>query len=204
VVLRALLVTLLVAGAGIYARVLASSTVASPGIPELAVVDPAPSGWQSRDLPMGEEVQDVLRADAWLFRNYVRGDGAIVNVFVGYFADQSVGSQIHSPRNCLPGSGWNILRVDAAGNLAGGSCSRMAIEREGERRDVVYWFRTRSGRVVGEYSLKFDLVRNSLGRRPTDAAFIRFMSVRDDGTALRELAETLVPEIDAALAGIGL
>lgn len=203
-VLRAILATLLVAGAGIYARVLAGSTMASPGIPELGVVEPAPPGWQSRDLPMGEEVQDVLRADAWLFRNYVRGDGAIVNVFVGYFADQSVGSQIHSPRNCLPGSGWNILRIDGEGDLAGGTCSRMSIEREGERRDVVYWFRTRSGRVVGEYSLKFDLVRNSLGRRPTDAAFIRFMAVRGDDTALRELADVLVPEIEAALGEIGL
>ena len=203
-VLRALLATLLVVGAGVYARALAGSSVASPGIPDLAAVERAPAGWESRDLPMGEEVQDVLRADAWLFRNYVRGDGAVVNVFVGYFADQSVGAQIHSPRNCLPGSGWNILRVDAEGNLAGGACSRMAIEREGERRDVVYWFRTRSGRVVGEYALKFDLVRNSLGRRPTDAAFIRFMSVRDDGTALRELADELVPHIEAALGGVGL
>ena len=35
--------------------------------------------------------------------------GSVVWLFIGYFGTQHENSQIHSPKHCYPGAGWNIL-----------------------------------------------------------------------------------------------
>jgi hypothetical protein len=80
----------------------------------------------------------------------------------------------------------------------------MDLERNGSGQEVLYWFRTRSGVVVGEYGLKWDLMVNSLRRRPTDAAFIRYMAADQDVEAMHELMSVLNPQIDQELKRVGL
>ena len=54
-----------------------------------------------------QEVQDVLKADELLTRSYVSMQQQMAaHLFVAYFRSQRTGQTPHSPKNCLPGSGW--------------------------------------------------------------------------------------------------
>ena len=197
----------LIAVSGFYARELSASRVQSAGMPPLEAVQKNVGTWTSREIPMSQETLDVLKADHWMFRDYRNAEGSRVVVFVAYFANQEVGSQIHSPRNCLPGSGWTVQSIDPVSLAVSDppqDCNLMQIERKGDRQEVFYWFKTRSGTVTGEYALKWDLVKNSLKRRPTDAAFIRFMSTEKDSQAMKSLMSVLNPQIHGALGEVGL
>src|SRR5260370_5393494 len=58
--------------------------------------------------PITPEVASVLHADQLLSRNYLRpATNAMAGLFVAWFQSQRGGaSQPHSPKVCLPGSGW--------------------------------------------------------------------------------------------------
>jgi hypothetical protein len=69
----------------------------------------------------------------------------------------------------------------------------------------LYWFETRSGSIRDEYSLKIDLVKNSLLFRPTDAAIVRFtINVTDTDVKIAlenitEFVRTIFPAIKESL-----
>jgi EpsI family protein len=206
-VTRTLITVLLVAGTGLYARDLAATRTHATSQPDFLALPRSFDGWQSEDYPLDEDVAEVLAADETLNRRYYRSDGSEVWFFVAYFAEQEVNSQIHSPRHCLPGSGWKIDSITPESvPLAGGDChaNRMILTRKDLRSEMLYWFQTRSGVVTGEYELKWDLVRNSLARRPTDAAFVRYSAPLANGDALRDLMSELNGPLAAVLGEVGL
>jgi hypothetical protein len=53
------------------------------------------------------EVRDVLKADDLMTRWYADPALGGVDLFVAYFKTQRTGQSPHSPKNCLPGSGWS-------------------------------------------------------------------------------------------------
>src|SRR5688500_5094844 len=54
-----------------------------------------------------KEIQDVLKADELLTRTYVSMEQRMgAHLFVAYFRSQRTGQTPHSPKNCMPGSGW--------------------------------------------------------------------------------------------------
>ena len=156
---------------------------------------------------MDEQTARVLDADETLHRTYRHRGGSTVSLFVAYFAEQQVNSQIHSPRNCLPGAGWNVASLEKVSLDLGGqaqSASLLRMRRQGIQQDVVYWFRSQGGTLSGEYALKWDLVKNSLAGRPSNAAFIRFSALAADSLALREVMTLLAEPMDEVLGEVGL
>ena len=131
-----------------------------------------------------DETYDILRADTTTLRRYQDPEGTIYWLFVAYFSDQKYGSQIHSPRHCLPGGGWLIERSRdfpiRADNGFSVNATELIIARENQRQVMLYWFESRSGAIRGEFALKFDLVKNALMFRPTDAAFVRLTVLPPD------------------------
>ena len=121
---------------------------------------------------------DVLKADTSTLRLYRDRVGNSAWLFVAYFSSQKYGSQIHSPKHCLPGGGWQIVQHDEIALPISESgpvgVNRLLIADQGQRQLMIYWFETRGGTITNEFGLKFDLARNSLLLRPTDAAFVRF------------------------------
>ena len=132
-----------------------------------------------------DETYEILQANQTTLRQYQDSRGVSYWLFIAYFKDQKYGSQIHSPRHCLPGGGWRIesleefpLRTD---NDFAVDANKLTIEREGQRQLMLYWYETRSGEIRNEFGLKFDLVKNALMFRPTDAAFVRLTVRAPDG-----------------------
>ncbi len=205
---RALIVVLILAGAGIYARALEDHHARVATLPDLARLPRQIDGWVGEDYSLTDPVAAVLGADTVLFRLYRRPeDGASVWLFLAYFKQQAVNSQIHSPRNCVPGSGWTVQSVKPVHLELGGAgqdARRMVIEKNGQEQEMLYWFRTRGGDLSGEYRLKWDLVLNSLRGRPTDAAFIRYNASERDRDALREFMTSMRQPLNGVLGQVGL
>lgn len=153
---------------------------------------------------------EVLQADTSTLRYYTDAGGGGYWLFVAYFASQKYGSQIHSPKHCLPGSGWRIdSNQPYTLSLPGGivrETNRLVISDNTSRQLMLYWFETRSGAIRSEFGLKFDLVKNALTFAPTDAAILRLtVPMESDDTidsatqrAIQFIA-TMYPDIERAL-----
>lgn len=116
-------------------------------------------------MPVNQATASVLQASEVLLRDYIGADGEYVGLFVAYFRDQKYGSQIHSPRHCVPGGGWVVESLSRVPFELGNKqtvVNRMTIAHKSEVTQMFYWFHTRSGDLASEYALKFDLVKNSL------------------------------------------
>ena len=78
------------------------------GTVDFSVIPNNPPGYYGAEQTIADFAYDVLRADATTLRDYVTAEGTRFQLFVAYFGSQKYGSQIHSPKHCLPGGGWRI------------------------------------------------------------------------------------------------
>ncbi|HOP06604.1 MAG TPA: EpsI family protein [candidate division Zixibacteria bacterium] len=141
-------------------------------------------GYSGEEYWFGDRSYDVLQADTTTLRLYHGNGAGRIWLFVSYFGSQKYGSQIHSPKHCLPGGGWRIEKQETFDlPLPTGEIKRINRLRiiEGDREELMfYWFQTRGGTITNEFEVKWDLVKTSLRMQPTDAAFIRLnLSVPD-------------------------
>src|SRR5580704_4462018 len=82
-----------------------------PVIPHLSLRDvPYSIGdWSGRERPMQDQVVQAAGVSDYTNRTYLRSAEAPVALYIGYYASQRTGDTIHSPKNCLPGSGWDPI-----------------------------------------------------------------------------------------------
>src|SRR6266446_5744741 len=73
------------------------------------------SGWRMiKEGYVDAETQAVLKADDTLTRTYASPKYQLPpNLFVAFFKTQRTGKTPHSPKNCLPGAGWEQSRSDS-------------------------------------------------------------------------------------------
>ncbi|MEE9555399.1 MAG: exosortase C-terminal domain/associated protein EpsI [candidate division Zixibacteria bacterium] len=170
-----IIAVLIIAGGGSFSRALRNPQETSGTMVDLESIPLTMDGWSAREIQMGAEIEQLLDVNQYIHREYMHESGFSIWLFVGYFTSQKFGSGIHSPRNCLPGSGWEIANRSYA-PLPGDNdlrVNRMDIIRGDSRQVMYYWFVTRAGHLNNEFSLKGDLIISSILGRPTDAAFIR-------------------------------
>ena len=124
-----------------------------------------------------EYAYEVLKADTTTLRVYREMTGDVYWLIMAYFSSQKYGSQIHSPKHCLPGGGYRILSIEPyAVSLSDGrtiTVNRLRIASPQRMELMMYWFETRSGIIPSEMGLKLDLMKNAVALRPTDAAICR-------------------------------
>jgi len=134
------------------------------------------------DEPMEKAFLDVLRAREVLYRTYEPDSDAPVWVFLGYFDQQKEGSQVHSPRHCYPGSGWNIESEPSWPAPWGDGEVRSLVVHDGvERRLVLYWYQLTSRVESDVLPLKIELARRAMVRDAQDVVFAS-ISTRADPT----------------------
>ena len=141
------------------------------------------------------EVQEVLRADDVLTRDYVNaGDPVDADLFIAAFHSQRDGKTPHSPKNCLPGSGWT--QVDArqipidVGLARPIVVNRYEVQRGEARSLVLYWYQSRDRVVANEFSAKFWVVADAIRLNRTDTALVRVVVpiVNHDSDASERIA----------------
>jgi EpsI family protein len=153
------------------------------------------------------KVQDVLRADDTMNRTYAAEGQPVVSLFVAFFRSQRTGVAPHSPKNCLPGSGWAPLEsgyraipVRGAGRTI--EVNRYMVAREADRQLVYYWYQTPYRAVASEYAAKFWLVADSIMHRRSDTSLVRVVvPLRDSGEdAADRAAQQFLQDVYPALA----
>jgi EpsI family protein len=134
-----------------------------------------------------QEVQDVLKADELLTRSYANMQEQMgAHLFVAYFRSQRTGQTPHSPKNCLPGSGWvpsvsDIINIDIPGRSEPIEANRYVVAKGDQKSLVIYWYQSRDRVVASEYKAKFFVVADALRYNRTDTALVRVVVPVADG-----------------------
>lgn len=163
-------------------------------------------GHLGENTPISPDEARVAGASSSLLRLYSR-DSSSFSVYVGYYESQRQGKTIHSPKNCLPGAGWEPLesRLELVPGLAGQSIkvNRFLIANRNQQALVYYWYQGRGRTEANEYKVKLDLIRDSAIRRRSDEALVRIvvpLTGSDEGAD--QLARRVVARLHAELESI--
>ncbi|MBV9267384.1 MAG: EpsI family protein [Acidobacteriaceae bacterium] len=138
------------------------------------------SSWISvEDMPLDKETLDVLRADDILSRLYRSSDtGTMATMFVAYFQTQRTGKTPHSPKNCLPGSGWvpsesGDIHISVPGEQGPITVNHYVVSRGDNQSVVLYWYQSHNRIVASEYWAKFYTVADAIRYNRSDTALVR-------------------------------
>jgi EpsI family protein len=130
------------------------------------------------DLALSDEERLAVGVTDYLLRSYraERSDTAAFSVYVGYYDRQAQGRTIHSPKNCLPGAGWEALASSAVTieTTEGAATVNRYLIRKGQQRALVlYWYQGRGRVEHNEYRVKWNLLRDGALRHRTEEALVR-------------------------------
>lgn len=174
---RFLTVAVLLAGAGavLQAR---NTRELIPARTPLSLFPREFNGWTSRDIQLDQQTRDVLGPGDFMERRYSENDGnSPVDLFIAYFPSQRAGATIHSPKNCLPGSGWFPVQADRITVNAPGHdafpANRYLIAKGEARELVLYWYWAHDRAVASEYAAKIYLVTDAIRMNRSDGSLIR-------------------------------
>ncbi len=117
-----------------------------------------------------------LKPTDYLYRVYRDKEGNRTTIYLGYHAGGPDSGPIHSPKNCLPGSGWfELSEAKRTMQAAGRDLSVVqAVYQNDEQKELfLYFFQVKGKVLTDEYSLKLAEITNSILYNRRDSAFIR-------------------------------
>lgn len=134
-------------------------------------------------------------------------DARWASVYLGFYEQQTRGRTIHSPRNCLPGSGWEAIsnRPQTLDTPSGSvTVNRYVLQNGDAQALVLYWYQGRGRVAHDEYLVKWDLLRDAALMRRTDEALVRIVvpiaGSEDEAFEIAaEIARDLVGHVESAL-----
>jgi len=158
---------------------------------ELSTAPAQFGGWsQVAEFQIEQDVKDVLKADDLLSRSYAnRAFPVTPHLFVAYFNSQRTGQAPHSPKNCLPGSGWvpsqsDTVHLDVPGRATPIEMNRYVVSLGSAKSLVLYWYQSRDRVVASEYTAKFYVVADAIRYNRTDTALVRVVVPMGNGVDL--------------------
>ncbi|CAN2045933.1 EpsI family protein [Candidatus Magnetomoraceae bacterium gMMP-1] len=159
--------------------------------------------WHGTVERFDEQIYDKLGVDDSYLAEYKALDGRQVNLYIGFYQSQREGDLIHSPKNCMPGGGWNIIETGLEElNLPDYNRMKLIklILQKGPHKQIVfYWFQSRGRIIASEYMQKIYLVIDSIIKQRTDGSFVRLIApvINNDAAAalssLKEFTKILMP-----------
>ena len=168
-------------------------------------------GHSGEDYAMSEVEARTAGVTDYLLRDYsTEPDSGAVSAFslyIGYYDRQLRGKTIHSPKNCLPGAGWEALAsqvVEINTPLGAVAVNRYLLQREEQQALVLYWYQGRGRVQANEYLVKWELLRDSALRQRSDEALVRIvvpiLTGEDPAFALASrIASEVIPRLNLAL-----
>jgi len=138
-------------------------------------------GWIGKREPLDPIILDKLMLDDYVQSNFTSPDGHIINFYTSYYAAQDVDRHVHSPRDCIPGGGWEIQRLEPhpfPSWVRGKTflANRALIQYGSNRAIVYYWFQARGRPFMSDYTIKWYLLWDALTKHRTDGALIRYVA----------------------------
>src|SRR6516162_2244699 len=153
------------------------------------------------DIPFDQDTLKVLGVTDYVNRVYFSPVNGEVGLYVGYFRTQRTGASIHSPKNCLPGAGWQPtvsqiyeLQLDDGRKVP---VNLYVIRKDLDQQIVIYWYQSHGRMVASEYWGKLYLIYDAMRLNRTDAALVRITApVRNGDTeAARQQAIAFAKQV---------
>jgi EpsI family protein len=174
---RVLTVALLVQGGVFYA--LAMRSEKTPPITPLSTFPVSLPGYRMvRDIPTPQEILDILKADDTLTREYVGESRTSLIFYVAFFNSQRYGQAPHSPKNCLPGEGWepvdsSTIEVPVPGWPTPIVINHFVVQHGDDKEVTLYWYQSHNRIIAHEFAAKFWLVADSIRYNRSDSSLVR-------------------------------
>jgi EpsI family protein len=178
-----------------------------PIVPHLPLRDLAYTlaTWKGEERPLPDQIIRGVGVTDYINRLYVTQRQPAIQLYIGYYASQRTGDTIHSPKNCLPGAGWDpihsgyaIIPVSRGPQIV---VNEYVIQQDQNKQLVFYWYQGRGRVIANEYWGKFWMVADAISRNRTDSALIRLNTPISDGEAearsrLVRFTQLLFPYLD--------
>ncbi|HXO38375.1 MAG TPA: EpsI family protein [Candidatus Acidoferrum sp.] len=161
--------------------------------------------WSGQEYPLSQQVLHAVSVSDYTNRLYSTTGIAPVQLYVGFYGSQKTGDTIHSPKNCLPGSGWDPIRAGQATiALVGGRkivVNEYVIQRDQDKQLVFYWYQGRGRVIASEYAAKFWMITDALSKNRTDGALVRVVTPMADNETTAQVrlvsfTQDLFPRLD--------
>lgn len=159
-----------------------------------------------------DRVMASLGVDHYIMREYRDKDGYSLWLYIGYYESQTEGQIIHSPKHCMPGSGWNTIEskdiplVVADSSNTKIKINEMVLQKGLEKQLAFYWYHSRGRIVANEYIDRFYMILDSLMKKRSDGALVRITGSGNDllldEEKQRQFAKIVLKEIDYYLPSI--
>ncbi len=178
-----------------------------PTVKPLSEVPETFSGWRlAAESTFSQRILDVLRPSDYLSRRYLDAEGNRVDLYIGYHGGGEDAGPIHSPKHCMPGSGWHEFSSQRQSvELSGRTLNLVrTVYGMGEvRQMLLYWFDVQGRSLNDEFSLKLWEMLGSIAKGRRDASFVR-ISVPFEGDEARayDIGMRFVRDVVPILEGI--
>lgn len=152
---------------------------------------------------LGEDTEAVLKASDYIIRGYSNGEHWL-EFFFAFYAMQRAGESMHSPRNCLPGAGWEMWDYDVVKLDLGDrevNINKYWVQRGRQRLLVYYWYQSGERVVANEYMAKASLVWDAAVSGRTAGSILRIILPDSEWAdeAAMDFAKQVIPTADAML-----
>ena len=169
--------------------------------------------WKGQEGFFDQKIYQVLGVDDSTLIHYQNQKGERIELYVGFHDSQREGDLIHSPKNCMPGSGWSIIdsSIETV-NLNRKDQNtinviKLIISKESQKQVVLYWFQSRGRYISSEYYQKLYLIWDAISKNRTDGSFVRLISsvshndVDYTTESLKKFAVEIIPILDEYIPG---
>jgi len=150
-----------------------------------------------------------LQLDDYMMADYKSASRTPISLYIAYYDVQAEGAgTIHSPRSCLPGSGWRIKSIDQQAlpdiHISGVplEISRALIAKDNQQVLVYYWMQQRGRIITSELMAKWWIFWDRLTMGRSDGALVRvmmevgpFQDIQIADQQMQQFVRALSPEL---------
>lgn len=168
--------------------------------------------WEGRLAPLEKSMLAALNLTDYWSADYVSGkEAGSVNLYIAYYQRQDLNNSIHSPSNCVPAGGWQVVEsathtVDRVGTRPPLHVTRMLIKRGGNSAVIYYWFNERGRDITNQYAAKWYLLIDAMTMNRSDGSLVRLVtpvgpseSAADADARLSHFLNAATPSFDSYL-----
>jgi len=165
--------------AGSYALTIDERALRVPGFEQ--VPDRIGTWTETEEQPLEPEVAAYLRPDDYIQRGYVSKEPvSSLSLFVAYFKSLQESYGPHSPRACLPGSGWlvhlwQVIGMPVSNGQDTVPVNEYVLEKGGQRILVLYWYQNGRRVWAEEFQVKLHLLPDLLRYHRSDVSLVRIV-----------------------------
>ena len=153
------------------------------GIPGLHELPWQIGPWKSSsERSIGPDVTAYLRPDEYILRDYVdQRKGGTIDLFVAYFKSLQNSYGPHSPKICLPGSGWlvsssKLVNIPVPGRAQAIPVNQFTMEQANQHIVVLYWYQNDRDVWAEEFHAKLRLLPDLIRYRRSDVSLVRVVA----------------------------